>query len=95
MAHVIADHDMTMVTWDDSAGDWATTDGQLVAKRVLDKAKPGSIILLHDGIDGNIGADRSVILQALPLIIDGLRARGLQPVRLDELLGRPGYLESC
>ena len=57
--------------------------------------KPGSIILLHDGIDGNIGADRSVILQALPLIIEGLRERGLQPVRLDELLGRRGYLESC
>ncbi len=95
MARVVDDHGMTMVTWDDSAGDWATTDGALVAKRILDKVKPGSIILLHDGIDGNIGADRSVILDALPLIIEGLRVRGLQPVRLDELLGRPGYLESC
>ncbi len=95
MARVVGDHGMTMVTWDDSAGDWATTDGALVAKRILDKVKPGSIILLHDGIDGNIGADRSVVLEALPLIIEGLRARGLQPVRLDELLGRPGYLESC
>lgn len=95
MARVVDDHGMTMVTWDDSAGDWATGDGQLVAKRILDKVKPGSIILLHDGIDGNIGADRGVILQALPLIIEGLRERGLQPVRLDELLGRPGYLESC
>ncbi len=95
MARAVDDRGMTMVTWDDSAGDWATDDGQLVAKRILDKVKPGSIILLHDGIDGNIGADRSVILQALPLIIEGLRERGLRPVRLDELLGRKGYLESC
>jgi hypothetical protein len=32
---------------------------------------------------------------ALPAILDGLAAKGLQPVRLDELLGRPGYLKAC
>jgi peptidoglycan/xylan/chitin deacetylase (PgdA/CDA1 family) len=95
MAKAVSDEGMTMVTWDDSAGDWATDDAALVAKRILDKVKPGSIILLHDGIDGNIGADRSVILQALPLILDGLEERGLKPVRLDELLRQPGYLEDC
>jgi peptidoglycan/xylan/chitin deacetylase (PgdA/CDA1 family) len=95
MARVVSDAGMTMVTWDVSAGDWATGDGALVAKRVLDKARPGSIILLHDGIDGNIGADRSVILQALPVILDGLKARGLEPVTLDKLLGVPGYLPAC
>jgi peptidoglycan/xylan/chitin deacetylase (PgdA/CDA1 family) len=61
MAHVVEDHGMTMVTWDVSAGDWATGDGELVARRVLDKVKPGSIILLHDGLDGNVGADRRVV----------------------------------
>lgn len=95
MAHVVSDHDMRMVTWDVSAGDWATDDAQLVAKRVLDHVRPGSIILLHDGSDGNIGADRGVILEALPIILDGLRARGLAPVTLDKLLGVPGYLPSC
>ena len=54
--------------------------------------KPGSIILLHDGIDGTVHADRSVLLTALPLILDGLQERGLQPVRLDQLLGKPGYV---
>lgn len=95
MAHVVEDHGMTMVTWDDSAADWATTDSALVARRILDKVQPGSIIDLHDGLDGNIGANRAVLVRALPLIIEGLRARGLQPVRLDVLLGRPGYLKSC
>ncbi len=95
MAKVVEDRGMKMVTWDVSAADWATSDGALVAKRVLEKTKPGSIILLHDGIDGNIGADRGVVLRALPLILDGLRERGLKPVTLDKLLGVPGYLESC
>jgi len=83
---------MTMITWDVSAGDWATTDGQLVAQRVLDRVQPGSIILLHDGLDGNVTADRSVLLTALPLILNGLKARGLHPVTLDKLLGKPGYV---
>jgi peptidoglycan/xylan/chitin deacetylase (PgdA/CDA1 family) len=92
IAHQLAERGMTMITWDVSAGDWATTDGQLVAQRVLAKVGPGSIILLHDGIDGDVTSDRSVILTALPLIIQGLEQRGLQPVRLDTLLGTPGYV---
>ena len=95
MARAAHRRGMKMVTWDVSAGDWATDDAALVAKRVLDKVKPGSIILLHDGIDGKIGADRSVVVAALPLILDGLRARGLHPVTLDRLLGVPGYLQTC
>ena len=95
MARAVHRRGMKMVTWDLSAGDWATDDAALVAKRVLDRVKPGSIILLHDGIDGNIGADRSVVVAALPLILDGLRARGLRPVTLDRLLGVPGYLQTC
>ncbi|MCA1847087.1 MAG: polysaccharide deacetylase family protein, partial [Actinobacteria bacterium] len=91
MARAVRGDGMTMVTWDVSAGDWATNDGRLVAERVLRQVRPGSIVLLHDSIDGKITANRSVLLTALPLILDGLRARGLQPVRLDQMLGKPGY----
>ena len=86
---------LTTVTWDDEAGDWATDDPDVVATRILDNVRPGSIILLHDGIDGNPGVDRSVVAEALPEILAGLKARGLQPVRLDELLGLPAYNNSC
>ena len=86
---------MHTVTWDVSAGDWATNDPALVAQRILDHVKPGSIVLLHDGIDGTVTADRTVVVKALPMILDGLKAKGLTPVRLDELLGRPGYLDHC
>jgi peptidoglycan/xylan/chitin deacetylase (PgdA/CDA1 family) len=89
-------HDgMHAVTWDTSAQDWSEHDGKLVADRIVARARPGSIILLHDGLDGTVTADRSVLLTALPLIIDGLRAKGLEPVRLDQLLGLPGYLDRC
>ena len=95
MARAVRRHRMTMVTWDVSAGDFATHDAALVARRVLRRARPGAIIDLHDGLDGDLTADRSVLTRALPTILDGLRARGLRPVRLDVLLGRPGYGAAC
>ncbi|MEY2406154.1 MAG: peptidoglycan-N-acetylglucosamine deacetylase, partial [Acidimicrobiaceae bacterium] len=91
----VRDRGMHTVTWDVSARDWTETDGQVVARDVLDNVHPGSIILLHDGLDGRVTADRAVMRTALPLILDGLQAKGLTPVRLDELLGLPGYLPTC
>jgi peptidoglycan/xylan/chitin deacetylase (PgdA/CDA1 family) len=91
LAHVVKDHNMHMVLWDVSSADWSSKDPQAVARRTLDKAAPGSIILLHDGLDGNPNKPRPVIAKALPLILDGLRARHLQPVRLDVLLHRAAY----
>jgi hypothetical protein len=86
---------MTMVTWDVSAGDWSTHDPAKIAQAVLSRVRSGSIIDLHDGLDGRVNVDRTVLLRAMPLILDGLAARGLHPVRLDVLLGRPGYLAHC
>ncbi len=81
------DRDERLVMWEVSAQDWATPDPALVARRVLAEVRPGSIILLHDGLDGRVGVDRSVLVRALPLILDGLRAKGLTPVPLDQLIG--------
>jgi peptidoglycan/xylan/chitin deacetylase (PgdA/CDA1 family) len=86
---------MHSVTWDVSASDWTLEDGREVARRVLDHVQQGSIILLHDGLDGDPTADRSVLIDALPIILDGLEAKGLKPVRLDELLGLDPYLPNC
>src|SRR5579883_2762691 len=43
----------------------------------------GNIILLHDG-----GGDRSQTVRALPMIIEGLRARGYEIVPVYQLLGK-------
>jgi peptidoglycan/xylan/chitin deacetylase (PgdA/CDA1 family) len=95
LAHVVDEHHMTMVTWDVSTSDWTTTDAAAVARHILHKVRPGSIVDLHDGLDGHVNVDRRVVARALPAILEGLRARGLRPVRLDVLLGRPGYTRDC
>lgn len=86
---------MELVNWDVEVKDWRETDADRLAANVLQRTRPGSIVLLHDGRDGRLGAERDVILRALPKIIEGLRARGLAVVRLDQLLGKPGYLDRC
>ncbi len=94
MANVVRKHNMRMAMWDVSAGDNHETDPQELANNVLAKVRGGSIIDLHDGIDGKPHADRSVVVKALPIILSGLQARGLQPVRLDELMGGSAY-QTC
>jgi peptidoglycan/xylan/chitin deacetylase (PgdA/CDA1 family) len=83
---------MTCVTWDVAVGDWKLDDAQEIARRVLDAIRPGSIVLLHDGHEGDVTGDRQAIVDALPVILEGLKQNSLQPVGLDVLLERAPYL---
>ncbi len=88
---VVRSHGMRIAMWDVSVGDWKHISAQTIADRVLREVRPGSIIDLHDGLDGKPWVDRSDVVQALPLILRGLQARHLRPVRLDELVGGGDY----
>jgi peptidoglycan/xylan/chitin deacetylase (PgdA/CDA1 family) len=57
-----------------------------IARRILGRIRPGGIILLHDGSDSDEGQDRTPTLEALPLILQGIRDRGLEFFTLDRLL---------
>jgi peptidoglycan/xylan/chitin deacetylase (PgdA/CDA1 family) len=52
---------------------------------ILAQVRPGTIILLHDGHVGK--ATHAGTLAALPRLLAGLRARGLEAVSLSRLLG--------
>lgn len=58
-----------------------TTDPAEYARKVVAAARPGSILLLHTMVRGNQTAR-----DALPLILDGLKAKGLRPVSVGELM---------
>lgn len=97
LSRTMSNNGLRIVTWDVSATDWTEADPARLARNIVAKARPGSIILLHDGLDGRVGADRSVVVAALPAILAGLKAKGLTPVGLDTLLGVQPYqaLERC
>ncbi|KZB79253.1 polysaccharide deacetylase family protein [Amycolatopsis regifaucium] len=70
-----------LALWDVDTEDWAMRGPDVIARTVLRRTKPGSIVLMHDG-----GGDRSQTVTALPSVIEGLLARGLEFVRVEDLV---------
>ena len=86
LGDVLRSMGLTAVGWTARGLESLGGDAATIARRVLSKVRPGGVILLHDG--GGFGgrAEQTATVEALPEIIDGLRARGMEPARLDELL---------
>jgi peptidoglycan/xylan/chitin deacetylase (PgdA/CDA1 family) len=77
---------LTTVVWNDDPADWSRPGAQTIANRVLAQVGPASIILMHDG-----PALREQTAAALPAILAGLKARGLKPVTIPQLLADEQY----
>jgi len=73
------------VQWDVAGFDWKRRSAEQIAESVLRRSRPGSIVLLHDG-DSEGKQHRRETVAALPLIIEGLRDKGLRVAPLTELL---------
>jgi peptidoglycan-N-acetylglucosamine deacetylase len=73
---------MRTIDWDVDPQDWSLPGTEAIYANVVSHARNGSIILMHDG-----GGPRSETLDALPRVIDALRARGLGFATVSELLG--------
>jgi peptidoglycan/xylan/chitin deacetylase (PgdA/CDA1 family) len=77
----------TVVTWDNMTSDWkAEKSGDEIIGAILRRAKPGGVIVLHDGRNTKLNYDRSHMLQALPFVIETLMERGFEFVTIPELL---------
>lgn len=70
--------DQPIVTWDVDSADWQSRDSGAVVEAVLGSASPGSIVLMHD--------IHASTVDAVPAIIDGLRAEGYTLVTVDTIL---------
>jgi len=72
----------TLVNWT-YGSDWTNISGEEMLTGYLAHVRAGAILLLHDG--GSRRRDKTLKITAA--IIDEAGKKGLQPVRLDELLG--------
>ena len=63
---------------------------ELIAERVLAKARPGSIVIFHDGFDGR-GGNRASTVAAVRIVVGRLEAQGYRFATVDEMLGIPAY----
>ncbi len=78
----------TIALWTVSAQDWRRDAPRVVVRRIIRHTRPGGIILFHDSgaLLRSEGGRRDTTVEALPLVIDELSARGYQFVGLSELI---------
>jgi len=71
---------LKLIKWTVDPSDYRCTSPVVLANRVIDSTRPGSVILLHDG-----GGNRTCTVKALTTIIRELKSRGYTFVTLDEM----------
>ncbi len=72
---------MLMILWTVDSQDYTLPGVPVIVQRVVDGAKPGAIVLMHDA-----GGDRTQTIAALPLIIHALREKHYKLVTIPRLM---------
>ncbi|WP_425146459.1 polysaccharide deacetylase family protein [Deinococcus sp.] len=67
--------------WDAESRDWTAQDPAILARELLTRLRPGSVLLLHDGPAGT--------LALLEHLLPALEAKGLETLTLSEVQPRP------
>jgi len=78
VADVLLDRGCTQVLWDVDSEDWRNGDAARTTTRVLEGARHGAIILMHDVFPTTV--------DAVPAIVDGLLEQDYALVTVSELL---------
>ena len=68
-----SDHGLSLLTWDASPQDWRRPPAEEIADYIVQWARPGVVLLMHDG-----GGDRSTTVQGLDMALERLAERGLR-----------------
>jgi peptidoglycan-N-acetylglucosamine deacetylase len=73
---------LTTAKWTVDPADWTHPGVSTIRERVLAAVAPGAIVILHDNSETH-----GQTVQALPGILTGLQARGLQTATISQILG--------
>ncbi len=79
---VLARRRMRLVSWTRRGFDAVETDPAKVTRRLVKGLVAGDILLLHDGSATRDRRGRVVVLEALPPLLDQIKARGLRAIPL-------------
>lgn len=90
---VIRESGYTPINWDTSGHDWLLPGVGTIVRQINGELRPGAIILMHDGAPDTEKQDRRQTVAALPAVLDAIRAHGLRPVTLPQLLYDAGIVK--
>ena len=79
------------IEWSDMTSDWQQPPAKKIIEAILKKARPGGIIVLHDGNATSHHTSRAQEVNALPTIIEELQKKGYKFVTVSELFYVPAY----
>jgi len=80
--------DLRVVLWTIDPHDYRKPGARVIARRVLNNIRPGSVVLMHDG-----GGNRAQTVAAAKIVIKALKSRGYSMVTLSRLYRLPGATE--
>lgn len=75
------DYKVVLWSYHQDTKDWSKPGAKMIANHIIQHARSGDIVLLHDG-----GGDREQTIQALKSILPALKQQGYQFVSVSELL---------
>ncbi len=78
---LLHEYRMLMVLWTVDTSDYRLPGVRVIVRAAISGARPGAIILMHDA-----GGNRQQTVEALPVIIKDLKARGYKLVSVPRLL---------
>ena len=79
----VKNENMYCIQWDVDSLDWKDLSSAEITERITSKITNGSIVLLHNGAKNTP--------EALPSIIEGIRAQGYELVPISELVPKGNY----
>ncbi|MGD0678412.1 MAG: polysaccharide deacetylase family protein [Polyangiaceae bacterium] len=91
LGDVLRQMGLLAIGWQVRGLDAIENDADKIVQRIVSNVRAGGVVQMHDGAALFGVKSRRATLDALPRVIDGIRARGLQFVRLDLLLGVEAY----
>ncbi|MDE5592714.1 MAG: polysaccharide deacetylase family protein [Clostridiales bacterium] len=83
LLNVAKEQGLYTIQWDVDSLDWKGISKEQITSRIVSKCRNGSIVLMHN--------DGKHTLEALPSIIDGLRAKGFTFKTVGELIYKDDY----
>jgi peptidoglycan/xylan/chitin deacetylase (PgdA/CDA1 family) len=94
LGDVLREMDLVAIGWQVRGLDAIEHDPTKIVRRIVSHVQAGGIVQMHDGATLFALKNRAATLEALPVVIDRIRAAGLEFVRLDRLLGVEPYRSS-